>query len=58
MPAAPSAESFLLAEIRSIHLDYPHWGASIGVYLRSGAAGYEIVGIERGSPEIATFPMN
>ena len=58
LPATPSAESFLLAEIRSINLDYPHWGASIGVYLRPGAAGYEIVGIERESPEIATFPMN
>ncbi len=58
LPATPSAEPFLLAEIRSINLDYPHWGASIGVYLRPGAAGYDIVGIERESPEKATFPMN
>jgi hypothetical protein len=58
LPAAPGGESFLLAEIRSVHADYPHWSASIGVYLRPGRAGYEIVGIERESPKIATFPMN
>lgn len=58
LPAAPGPESFLLARIRSIHEDYPHWSTSIDVYLRPGGAGYEIVGIERESPEIATFPMN
>jgi hypothetical protein len=58
LPAAPGPESFLLAEIRSINADYPHWSASIGVYLRSAGAGYEIVGVERESPEVATFPMN
>jgi hypothetical protein len=58
LPRAPSQESFLLAEIRSIHADYPHWSQSIGVYLRPGGAGYDVVGIERESPEIATFPMN
>jgi len=58
LPAAPGGESFLLAEIRSVHADYPHWSSSIGVYLRPGRAGYEIVGIERESPKIATFPMN
>ncbi len=58
LPRAPGPESFLLAEIRSIHADYPHWSASIRVYLRPRGAGYDIVGVERESPEIATFPMN
>ncbi len=58
LPAAPSPESFLLAEIRSIHSDYPHWGKPIAVTLRGGSASYEIVGVERESPEIASFPMN
>ncbi len=58
LPTAPDPESFLLAEIRSIHVDYPHWSTSIGVYLRPGGAAYEIVGIDRESPEMATFPMN
>lgn len=58
LPTARSRESFLLAEIRSIHPENPHWKTSIAVTLRPGPAGYEIVGIERESPEIATFPMN
>jgi hypothetical protein len=58
LPAAPGPESFLLAEIRSIHSDYPHWSTSIGISLRPRGAGYEVVGIERESPEVATFPMN
>ncbi len=58
LPAAPSPESFLLAVIRTINLENPHWGAPVGVYLRPRTAGYEIVGIERESPETSTFPMN
>jgi len=58
LPAAPSPESFLLAVIRTTNLENPHWGAPVEVYLRPRVAGYEIVGLERESPEIATFPMN
>jgi len=58
LEAAPSPESFLIAEIRSINPENPHWRTSIEVTLRPGGTGYEIVGIERESPEIATFPMN
>jgi len=49
---------FLLAEIRSLNEDYPHWSATVGVYLRSNGSSYEIVGIDRESPETSTFPMN
>jgi hypothetical protein len=52
---------FLLAEIRSMNEDYPHWNTRVSVYLRPKgrrASGYEIVGIERESPEPSTFPMN
>jgi hypothetical protein len=49
---------FLLAEIRSLNEDYPHWSTTIGVYLRSKGSSYEIVGIDRESPETSTFPMN
>jgi hypothetical protein len=58
LPAAPSPVSFLLAVIRSINSENPHWRTSIAVTLRPGATGYEIVGIERESPETSTFPMN
>ncbi len=50
--------NFLLAEIRSMNEDYPHWSTTVSVYLRPKATGYEIVGIERESPEKSTFPMN
>ena len=59
--------NFLLAEIRSLNEDYPHWSTISGVYLRPKSskgpkdpdgAGYEIVGIDRESPEKSTFPMN
>ncbi len=53
--------NFLLVEIRSLNEDYPHWSAAVGVYLRPKGpkgAGYEIVGIDRESPEESTFPMN
>jgi hypothetical protein len=58
LPVPASRDAFLLAEIRSIHSDYPHWSSAVSVYLRPASAGYEIVGIERESPEISTFPMN
>jgi hypothetical protein len=58
LPAAPSPEAFLVAEIRSVHGDYPHWGNAIAVTLRPAPAGYDIVGIERESPEASTFPVN
>jgi hypothetical protein len=58
VPSAPGGEEFLLAEIRSINADYPHWSTSIGVYLRRGGAVYDIVGIERESPANSTYPMN
>jgi hypothetical protein len=61
LPAFPSAQeagSFLLAEVRSINADYPHWSAPVAVYFRPRGSGYDVVGIERGSPEVATFPMN
>ncbi len=53
--------NFLLVEIRSSNEDYPHWRTAVGVYLRPEGpkgAGYEIVGIDRESPEESTFPMN
>ena len=53
--------NFLLVEIRSLNEDYPHWSTAVGVYLRPKGpkgAGYEIVGIDRESREISTFPMN
>ncbi len=58
LPSAPSPESFLVAEIRSQNADYPHWEKSIAVTLRPQGAGYEIVGIERESPEASVFPLN
>jgi hypothetical protein len=54
----PVAESFLLAEIRSIHSDYPHWATPVRIYLRPRSGGFEVVGIERESPERSTFPLN
>jgi len=49
---------FVLAEIRSVNEDYPHWNTVVGVYLRLRGSSYEIVGIDRESPETSTFPMN
>jgi hypothetical protein len=40
----------LLAEIRSLNSDRPHWKRRISVYLRSNEGSYEVVGIERESP--------
>jgi hypothetical protein len=58
LPAAPSRESFLLAEIRTRNPENPHWATPVGVYLRPDSGGYSIVGVERESPENNTFPMN
>ena len=41
----------LLAELHSQHPDHPQWDRPISVYLRSNGASYEVVGIERESPE-------
>jgi hypothetical protein len=54
----PGDGNFLLAEIVSMNEDYPHWSTVVGVYLRPTDSGYEIVGVERESPEQSTFPMN
>jgi hypothetical protein len=58
VPLPDGDGKFLLAEIRSMNEDYPHWGTIVGVYLRPKGSTYEIVGIERESPETSTFPMN
>ncbi len=40
-------DDFLLAELRSINTDFPHWDAPITVYLRPVGGGYRIVGVDR-----------
>jgi hypothetical protein len=56
LPASPPGNEYLLAEIRSSHPDHPHWRSAIDVYLRPTGSRHEIVGIERESPEVSTFP--
>ena len=46
----------LMAEITSTHPDHPVWEQPVRVYLRSTGSGYEVVGIERDSPQ-AYVPM-
>jgi hypothetical protein len=58
LPAPPGGGSFLVAEIRSINAENPHWVSTIAVTLRPRDGAYELVGIERESPEISIFPMN
>jgi hypothetical protein len=58
LPAAPEDGSFLVAEIRSINAENPHWVSAIAVTLRPRDGAYELVGIERERPEISIFPMN
>ena len=41
---------FLLAVIRSLNDDFPHWQQTVSVYLRPEGSGYQIVSIERDSP--------
>lgn len=50
--------AFLVADIRSMNADFPHWSSLVSVFLRPNRVGYEIVGIDRESPEKSTFPMN
>jgi hypothetical protein len=58
LPAPGGGKTFLVAQVRSRNADFPHWDAGVSVYLRPAGAGFEIVGIERESPEVSTFPMN
>jgi len=41
----------LMAELSSLHPDHPHWERPVRVYLRSTGARYEVVGIERDTPQ-------
>ncbi len=43
----------LLAEVQSLHPEFPHWKQRIGVYLRYDGSRHEVVGIERESPRAA-----
>jgi len=42
---------YLLAEITSLNEANPHWADPVKVYLRPGGKGYEVVGIERETPQ-------
>jgi hypothetical protein len=44
-------DMLLVAEIRSLHPDHPHWERPVHVYLRSTGERYEVVGIERDAPQ-------
>ena len=41
-----------MAEITSTHPDHPVWEQPVRVYLRSTGSSYEVVGIERDSPQV------
>lgn len=58
LPPVASRELFLVAELRTKNEDFPHWSAAVRVYLRPEGDGYEVVGIDRESPERSTFPMS
>lgn len=58
IPSNAGRGQFLVAEIHSINSENPHWDTAVRVYLRPTASGYEIVGIERESPEKSFFPMD
>ena len=49
-------ERLLMAEITSMHPDHPVWAHPIRVYLRSTGSRYDVVGIERESPQ-SYIPM-
>ena len=49
-------ERLLMAEITSMHPDHPVWAYPIRVYLRSTGSRYDVVGIERESPQ-SYIPM-
>jgi hypothetical protein len=57
LPRIPDGR-FLVARIRSRNEENPHWETSVDVYLRPKDGSYEVVGIERESPPVSTFPMN
>ncbi len=42
----------LMAEITSTHPDHPVWEQPVRVYLRSTGSSYEVVGVERDSPQV------
>ena len=59
IPRGVGAGVFLVAEIRSVNVEHPHWNTPIRIFLRpTGGSDYEIVGIERDSPEESVFPMD
>jgi hypothetical protein len=58
LPAAPGDGSFLIAEIRSVNSENPHWASGVAVALRPRGGSFELVGIERESPEISIFPID
>ena len=58
IPSNVGPDQFLVAEIHSINAENSHWNTAVRVYLRPSASGYELVGIERDSPEPFTFPMD
>ena len=45
-------DRLLMVEITSMHPDHPVWAQPIRVYLRSTGSRYEVVGIERESPQV------
>ncbi|MDA1092287.1 MAG: hypothetical protein O3A25_03285 [Acidobacteria bacterium] len=49
LPADPplGGDSYLMAEIRSLHPDFPAWDTPVRVYLRPDGDRFELVGIER-----------
>ena len=53
LPRTPAAhgraDHFLLGEIHTRHDDHPRWDRRVGVYLRSAADTFEVVGVERES---------
>jgi hypothetical protein len=57
LPRIPDGR-FLVARIRSRNEENPHWEASVDVYLRPKDGSFQVVGIERESPPMSTFPMN
>lgn len=64
IPEAPESKGdgkpFLMVEIRSHHSGFDHWAQPVRIYLRPGRGGertYEIVGIDRESPQ-RPIPMD
>lgn len=57
IPRVTDRALFLRCDIRSLNEENPHWVATVSVYLRPGGSSYEVVGVERESPERSIFPM-